>query len=89
MVKATFRLPDWEMRRLREQSERQGRALNLVVIDVIARGLGDPPHEQEMLRALGSMVARPALTPAMTVVDEDAFERPALGDALDWTRGER
>ena len=86
--KATFRLPEWEMRRLREQSERQGRPLNAVVIDVIARGLGDQPYEQELLRALGGMVARPALAPYEPQA-ADGVARPDLTDALDWTRGER
>jgi hypothetical protein len=88
MVKATFRLPQWELRRLREQSERQRRALNSVVIDVIARGLGEQPHEPELLRALGSMIARPALAPPPAPAPGPA-ERPRLTDALDWARGER
>jgi hypothetical protein len=89
MVKATFRLPRWELERLREQSERQRRALNSVVIDVIARGLGEQPHQDELLRALGPMVARPALAPFSPRRSEDEGERPRLTDALDWTRGDR
>ena len=89
MEKATFRLPDWEMSRLRQQSEQQHRALNEVVIEVIARGLGEQPHEQEVLRALGSMVARPALAPYREQVPDDEATRPNLTDALDWARGDR
>jgi len=89
MMKATFRLPEWELRRLREQSERQRRALNSVVIDVIARGLGEQPHEHELLHALGPMIARPSLTSWSTSSVGDEGERPQLTDALDWTRGDR
>ncbi|HXM56646.1 MAG TPA: hypothetical protein VOB72_14715 [Candidatus Dormibacteraeota bacterium] len=89
MQKATFRLPDWEMTRLRQQSERQHRSLNEVVIEVIARGLGEQPHEHELMRALGPMVARPALSPYMEQASGDGSDRPNLTDALDWARGDR
>jgi hypothetical protein len=89
MEKATFRLPEWEMRRLREQSERQRRAMNSVVIEVIARGLGEQPHEHELLRALGTMVVRPALGPYQPARSEGEGTRPPLTDALDWARGDR
>lgn len=90
--KATFRLPRWEMDRLREESRRQRRSLNSVVTDMLARSLGDDaPTHQDLLRALGPMVRRPArnrYAPISTEQDIDE-ERVTLTDALDWTRGDR
>jgi hypothetical protein len=89
MEKATFRLPEWEMRRLRQQSERQRRALNSVVVEVIARGLGEEPQAHEVLHALGSMVARPPLGPYEPPPREDEPEDAQLTEALDWARDDR
>jgi hypothetical protein len=95
MEKATFRLPEWEMRRLREESTRQHRSLNLVAIDVIARGLGDSAEAEpdaDLVKVLGSMVARPPLfpyEPELFDEDEDDDEEVDLLETLDWVRGER
>jgi hypothetical protein len=93
MEKATFRLPEWEMRRLREESTRQHRSLNLVVIDIIARGLGEPAETEpdtDLVRVLGSMVARPPLFPFEPEPREEGDDDEVnLTDALGWARGER
>jgi hypothetical protein len=39
MEKVTFRVPAWQMQRLREPSREERRSLNSVVTDVIANGL--------------------------------------------------
>jgi len=91
MEKATFRLPEWEMERMRERSRRERRSLNAVASEVIARGLGQAPEaagQTAVAAALGPMLARPALEP---------YQRPDGGppaevdltQSLDWTRGDR
>jgi hypothetical protein len=87
--KATFRLPEWEMERLRQESRRQRRPLNAVVIEVIARGLGGQPGEDGMLRALGSLVVRPPLAPYVPAPHDDEPVEAGLDEALEWARGER
>ena len=87
MEKATFRLPDWQLQRMRQRSREERRSLNAVVADVIARGLDAPaPGEtpSETARALGPLLLRPARS-------ADGSARPALSPvrltgALDWTR---
>lgn len=89
MEKATFRLPEWQLNRMRQKSREERRSLNAVAADVIAHGLGNAVEGIERsaaTRALGPLL----LTPAR------AAYRPGprtpspvqLTDALDWRRGE-
>ena len=90
MEKATFRLPEWELERMRERSRQERRSLNAIVSEVIARGLGqDPaaPGQTTIAAALGSLLVRPALSPFQPTSDEPS--PVPLTDALDWTRGDR
>ena len=90
MEKATFRLPEWELERMRERSRQERRSLNAIVSEVIARGLGQAPGapgQAGVASALGPLLVRPALHPY-----EQADQEPSpvhLTDALDWTRGDR
>lgn len=90
MEKATFRLPEWELERMREQSRQQRRSLNAIVAEVLARGLGQAPAaagRTAVVTALGPLLQRPALT---SYVPEAGAPSPvSLTDALDWTRGDR
>lgn len=89
--KATFRLPEWELAEMRERSRRERRSLNAVVAEVIAIGLGKAPatSEREAVReALGKLIVRPA-TAEYDPADFPPLQPIDLGDALDWTRGDR
>jgi hypothetical protein len=87
--KATFRLPEWELKEMRERSRRERRSLNSVVADVIAVGLGraPAPEEDAFAAALGPLLVRRA-TKMWTGADWDPSP-VQLTDALDWTRGDR
>jgi hypothetical protein len=88
--KATFRLPDWELEKLRERSRREGRSLNTVAAEVIAAGLGQTGAAAERMPlnvALGHLLARPARR-SWTGPASASSPVPLL-DALDWTRGDR
>jgi Arc-like DNA binding domain len=63
MDKATFRIPEPLLDELREKARAESRSLNATALDVLRRGLGKPsPIEAEIREALGSMVARPAVS---------------------------
>jgi hypothetical protein len=90
MEKATFRLPEWELERMRERSRQERRSLNAVVSDVIARGLGQAPAtpgQTAVVAALGPLLVRPAQQRYEHEDEEPSTAR--LTDALDWTRGDR
>jgi hypothetical protein len=86
MRKITLRLPDWEVAELRERGRVERRSMNTVAGDAIARGLAGRDASADDLRALGSMVARPALRAHSP---GEGPPRAELDQALDWTRGER
>jgi hypothetical protein len=88
MEKATFRLPGWQLDRLRAESEQQQRSVNSVMIDVIARGLGQPSDSGDLVRTLGPLVARPPLAQHEFNL-EPVVLQPKLDEALDWGRGDR
>ena len=90
MEKATFRLPEWQLQRMRELSTDEHRSLNSVAADVIAHGLGEAPQHAERAaaaRALGPLLLTPAR--AAYVRGRTAPSPVPLIDALDWSRGER
>ena len=90
MEKATFRLPEWELERMRKRSRQERRSLNAIVSEVIARGLGqDPaaPGQTAVAAALGSLLVRPAMGRYRQA--SDGPSPVSLTDALDWTRGDR
>ena len=88
--KATFRLPEWQLARLRARSRREHRSLNAVVAGVIAAGLaaGEQGDERaSLVRALGTFLVTPAGRGLPPLTHEPS--PVSLTDALDWTRGER
>jgi len=91
MEKATFRLPEWELERMRARSRRERRSLNAIASEVIARGLGQAPEvagQTAVAAALGSLLVRPALRRYESSGAEPAADADLI-DALDWTRGDR
>ena len=90
MEKATFRLPEWELERMRERSRKERRSLNAIASEVIALGLGQAPDAvgHATAAALGPLLVRPALQRYERLSGEQPTEVD-LGDALDWTRGDR
>jgi hypothetical protein len=88
--KATFRLPEWEMEKMRELSRRQRRPLNTVAADVIAAGLQQAaasPDAVPLDVALGRLLVRPATRPWTGATWGPSPVQ--LTDALDWARGDR
>jgi len=85
------------MNRLRERSRAEGRSVNEVAVDALARGLGDE-SPNSAVRVLGTLLARPAtlLPPPATAAYEPSQMRKARqelglrrGDLsldLDWIR---
>jgi hypothetical protein len=91
MEKATFRLPEWELEKMRERSRHERRSLNTVVAEVIAVGLGQSPAAPQhgaTAAVLGPLLARPAKAP-WTPPARRRRSPVQLTDALDWSRGDR
>ena len=90
MIKTTLRLPEPVAAKLRERSRLEGRSMNDVAIDALARGLGEESPD-DALRALRSLIVRPATG----VFDPEEHERwrrefgldGNLQEDLDWVRG--
>jgi hypothetical protein len=93
MSKATVRLPEALMARLRERSRQEGRSLNETAVLAIERGLGGIGADEGWL-ALGSVLETPPTR--RYNADEVRQVRDRLGpgarglpEDLEWTRGEQ
>jgi hypothetical protein len=79
---------------LRERSQKEGRSLNAVAVDLLWRGLGKGAADHELRDVLGALVAETATSEyAPHKVEERVAplgeQTRHLADALDWTRGDR
>jgi Arc-like DNA binding domain len=93
LAKATLRLPEPLLEKLRERSRQEGRSLNETAIHVLEQGLGGTVEDEGWL-ALGSVLEE---LPTRRY-DADALRKRwvrlgpgtrGLHDDLDWARGER